>query len=103
MRVAALAAAFGFVAAPVCAGVETRAAEGRVHIEARTAPLSDVLDDLARHTGVKVVDEGAPPRDLVTATLDRGTLVEALLAVYEGLDLAYVIQLDASGGGVAKL
>jgi hypothetical protein len=103
MRVAALVAALGLVAAPLCAGVETRAADGRVRIEARAAPLCDVLDDLARHTGMKVAYEGAPPRDLVTATLDRGSLVEALLAVFEGLDLTYVIQLDATGSGVAKL
>ena len=97
MRVAAIFAALGLAAAPLCAGVQTRADDGRVRIEARAAPLSDVLDDLARQTGMKVVYEGAPPRELITATLDRGTLVEALLAVLEGLGLTYVIQLDATG------
>ena len=103
MRVAAIFAALGLTAAPLGAGVQTRAADGRVRIEARAAPLSDVLDDLARQTGMKVTYEGAPPRELITATLDRGTLVEVLLAVFEGLGLTYVIQSDAAGTGVAKL
>ncbi len=103
MRVAAILAALGLVATPLCAGVETRAEGGRVRIEARAAPLSEILDDLARQTGMKVVYEGGPPRALVTATLDRGTLVEALLAVFEGLDLTYVIELDATGTRAVKL
>lgn len=103
MRVTALLAALGFLAVPLRAGVETQSSEGRIRIEAHAAPLCDVLDDLARHTGMKVVYEGSPPREPVTATLERSTLEEALLAVFEGLGLTYVIQLDAAGTGVAKL
>jgi hypothetical protein len=103
MRVAAILAALGLAAAPLGAGVQTQADDGRVRIEARAAPLCDVLDDLARQTGMKVVYEGGPPRELITATLDRGTLVEALLAVFEGLDLTYVIELDATGTRAVKL
>ncbi len=103
MRVAALVATLGLAAIPLHAGVQTRVADGRVRIEAKAVPLSDVLDDLARKTGMKVAYEGAPPRVLVTATLDRDSVAEALLAIFEGLGLTYVIQLDASGTGVAKL
>jgi hypothetical protein len=97
MRVAAIATALALAAAPIGAGVETRAAHGRIHLEARAAPLCDVLDDLARKTGMKVVYEGARPRELITTTLDRDTLVETLAAVLEGFDLTYAIQLDATG------
>ncbi len=103
MRRAAILAALVLLATPLRAEVETWAEDGRVRINARAAPLSEVLDDLARRTGMKVAYEGAPPHELVTATLERGTLVEALLAVFEGLDLTYVIELDATGKGVAKL
>jgi hypothetical protein len=96
MRVAAILAALGLVTAPLGARVETRAADGRIQLQARAAPLCEILDDLARHTDMKVVYEGVPPRDLITTNLERGTLVEVLLAVLEGLGLAYAIQLDAT-------
>ena len=48
------------------AEIDVRAtAGGRVSLKVNAAPLSEVLDRLARQTGMKVVYDGAPPRALV--------------------------------------
>jgi len=44
---------------------------GRVSVHVNAAPLSEVLDRLARQTGMKVVYDGPPPRAVV-----RGRQVE---------------------------
>jgi hypothetical protein len=85
------------------AEVQVRAVEGRIDLQARAAPLSEVLDQLARQTGMKVVYEGAPPRQPITTTIERRTPVEALLSVLEGLGLNYAATLDNSGTHVQML
>lgn len=75
----------------------------RVTVEATTAPISEVLDRLARQTGMKVTYEGGVPRTLVTTRIERATPAEAVLAVLEGLGLSYALLLDPTGTRVETL
>ena len=98
-----IAAALALLAAPVRAGVEVTAADGHVNVTAAQAPLSDVLDGLARKTRMKVVYEGGTPRNPVTIELRGHTPAEAVLRVLEGLGLNYALALDLSGTQVETL
>ena len=77
--------------------------EGRVDLTARSAPLSEILDRLARQTKMQVTYEGAPPRHLVTAALQSTTPAQAVLSVMEGLGVNYALQLDPTGREVRTL
>ena len=74
-----------------------------VTIVATATPVSEVLDRLARQTGMKVVYEGSVPRTLVTTRIERRTPAEAVLAVLEGLGLGYALRLDPTGNRVESL
>lgn len=74
-----------------------------VIIVARATPVSEVLDRLARQTGMKVTYDGGAPRTLVTTRIERATPAEAVLAVLEGLGLAYALQTDPTGSRVETL
>ena len=82
---------------------EVKVAGGRVHIQATAAPVSEILDRLARTTGMKVVYDGAPPSDRLTAAIDAGSETEALSRLLEGLGLTYAFKLDATGRHVETL
>jgi hypothetical protein len=97
------AAALALLAAPLCAGVEITASDGRVDVSAAQAPLSDVLDGLARKTRMKVVYDGATPRTPVTVDLRRRTPAEAVIGVLEGQGVNYMLALDVSGTQVETL
>jgi hypothetical protein len=98
-----LAAALALLAAPLLAGVEITASDGRVDVTAAQAPLADVLDGLARKTRMKVVYDGATPRTPVTVDLRRRTPAEAVLGVLEGQGVNYMLALDVSGTQVETL
>src|SRR5688500_18713717 len=85
------------------AGVEVRVNGDRVDVMAINAPLADVLDGLSRQTKIKLVYEGAPPRQLVSVDLKDRTPAEAVLAVLEGQGLAYAVALDPTGTHVKTL
>jgi len=91
------------VAAPVGAEVSVKAANGHLDVVATTAPLADVLDRVARQTGMKIVYEGAAPRQLVTVSLLGRTPAEAVNALLEGQGLNYALIADASGTTVQTL
>jgi hypothetical protein len=79
-------------------------AGGRVSLKVSAAPLSDVLDRLARQTGMKVVYDGAPPRALVRGRqVENVTPAEAVADVLEGLGVSYALRLDATGAKVDTL
>lgn len=100
----ALLAGLGLAAAlPAAAEVSVAVNDGRVDLNARSAPLAEVLDQLARQTAMEVTYEGAPPRNLVTAALLSATPAQAVLSVLEGLGLNYAIQLDRTGRQVRTL
>lgn len=76
---------------------------GRVDVRATAAPLSEVLDRLSKQVGMKVVFEGPPERQLVTATLVGRTPAEAVLGILDGLGLNYALSTDSTGQHVQTL
>lgn len=102
-RLGLIAGAALLAAGPAAAEVTIAVNQGRVNLDARSAPLSDVLDRLARQTAMQVTYEGTPPRNLVTASVAAATPAQAVLSVLEGLGVNYAIQLDASGSQVRTL
>jgi hypothetical protein len=103
MRLAAASVVLALASAPAAAEVLVRVSGGQVDLSATAAPLADVLDRLARQTGMKVVYEGPAPRQLVTVSLHGRTPAETVLAVFEGLGLNFALLGDASGTGVQTL
>jgi hypothetical protein len=91
------------IAAQASAEVQVRVANGRVDLEATRAPLSDVLDRLAKRTGMKVTYDGAPQRTPVSLTLTNRTPAEAVLGVLDGLGLNYAVRMDLTGTRVEAL
>jgi len=90
-------------ASEVHAGVDVHAAGGRVDVRATAAPLAEVLDRLSKQIGMKVVFEGPPERQLVTATLVGRTPAEAVLGILDGLGLNYALSMDPTGRQVLTL
>ena len=90
-------------AAPATAEVAVRVSGGQVDLTATAAPLADVLDRLARQTGMKVVYEGPAPRQLVTLSLHGRTPTETVLALFEGLGVNFALVADPSGSRVQTL
>ena len=72
-------------------------------LTATAAPLADVLDRLARQTGMKVVYEGPAPRQLVTLSLHGRTPTETVLSVFEGLGVNFALVADPTGARVQTL
>ena len=103
MRLAFVLTLVLLAASDVRAGVEVRVTGDRVDIMAINAPLADVLEGLARQTRVKLVYEGAPPRQLVSVDIKDRTPAEALLAVLDGQGLAFAVALDPTGTRVQTL
>ena len=87
----------------VQADVEVTKSGDRLDVTADKAPVSEVLDGLARQTRMKVVYEGSVPRTPVTVELRGRTPAQAVLGVLEGLGLNYALVLDASGTQVETL
>ena len=85
------------------AEVTVHAAAGRVDVTAKAAPLAEVLDRLARQTGMKVVYEGAAPRQLVSVSLLGRSPAEAVHDLLEGQGLNYALLGDSAGTGVQTL
>jgi hypothetical protein len=103
MRPAAVLLGLALAASPAGAEVLVRVSGEKVDLTATAAPLADVLDRLARQTGMKVVYEGPAPRQLVTLSLHGRTPAETVLAVFEGLGINYALVADASGTRVQML
>lgn len=99
-----MAAALALVlSTPLRAGVEVTATGDRLDVTAAQAPVSEVLDGLARKTRMKVVYDGPVPRTPVTVELRGRTPAQAVLGVLEGLGLNYALVLDVSGTEVETL
>ena len=96
--------ALALLAWPTAAAeINVRVAEGRVDLSANAAPVADVLDRLSKQTGMKVVYEGPPPRQLVSVSLAGRTPAEAVVGLLEGLGLNYMLLGDPSGTRVQTL
>jgi hypothetical protein len=103
MRRAAWLVGLAFAAGPAAAEVAVRVSGVQVDLTATAAPLADVLDRLARQTGMKVVYDGSAPRQLVTLSLHGRTPAETVLALFEGLGINYALVADATGARVQTL
>jgi hypothetical protein len=70
----------------------------RVSLKAVAVPLPDLLEALARETGLEVVwSLQPPPRPLVTVTLDEALSSDAVPSILAGLRFSYALGLDATG------
>jgi hypothetical protein len=85
---AVLAARFG------AAQTEVRRVGDTLDVRATAAPVSEVLDRIARETGMKVTYDGSPPRARVSVTLTGVTPAQAVLRVLEGQGLNYALRMD---------
>ena len=103
MRVLAALVVVALAARPAAAEVAVRVSGGHVDLTATAAPLAEVLDRLARQTGMKVVYEGAAPRQLVTLSLHGRTPMETVLSVFDGLGVNFALVADPSGSRVQTL
>jgi hypothetical protein len=98
-----------FLAAPAAAEVTVRvvpatgATPAHVELTARAAPLAEVLDRLGRQIGMKVVYEGASPRQLVTLSLQGRSPAETVLGLLEGQGLNFALVSDPTGARVETL
>lgn len=101
--VLAVTALLGTSAGLAGADVRVRLRGDRIDIEASNAALADILVELARQTGMKVVYDGPPPRAPLTTILNDRSQPEALLALFEGLGLSFALSLDPTGTRVDTL
>jgi len=97
VAVALLAAALGR------ADTDVRRSGDRVDVRATASPLAEVLDRLARQTGMKVIYDGPAPRGRVTVNLSGVTPVQAVLSVLEGQALNYALLMDPAATRVETL
>ena len=83
--------------------VDVRLRNSLVTIEARNAPLGDVLDRLSQVSGMKVTYEGERPTTPVTVSLDGVSEIDAVPKLLEGLGISYFLRADSSGDRVETL
>ena len=103
MRMALSAALVVLACSPLAADVEVQMAGDRVSLRAVSAPVAEVLERLARTTGMRVVYDGPVPRQSLTTTLEAREPAEAVLSLLEGLGLNYALVMDPSGMRVDQL
>jgi hypothetical protein len=96
------ALALPVVSAP-SSGFEIRVEKGLVSIDAHEAPLSEVLDQLGRQTGMKLVYEAGRPHQIVSASIAGLPPPVALTKLLEGLGVGYGFSLDPTGTRVQTL
>lgn len=91
------------IATPGMAAVDIRVSGQSVDIQASNAPLAEILDRLSRQTQMRIVYDGAPPRQTVSLDLRGRTPVEAVTAALEGQGVNYALAMDATGTRVETL
>jgi len=100
----ALSAVSALLAAgPLRAQVVVNPTSGRVSIRAAGQPVSSLLEQLARQTGMKVEYEKAPPRQGVSLVVEDRTPAQAIVALLDGLNIPYALSLTADGLKVETL
>jgi hypothetical protein len=88
---------------PGSGDVTVRVLQGRIDVSAKNAVLADILDRVARQTGMVVTYEGPPPRQVVSLTVRTRPVAEALAQILEGQGLNYALVMDTTATRVAKL
>ena len=102
-RASALTFAALLAAGHGAAQTEVRRSGDKVDLRANASAVSEVLDRLARETGMKVSYDGPPPRARVSVTLTGVTPAQAVLSVLEGQGLNYAMRMDPTGTRVDTL
>jgi hypothetical protein len=103
VRTVVLTTFLGVLASHLAAEVEIRQSGDRVSLTAVSAPAAEILDRLARQTGMRIVYDAQPPRQLITTRLEQRTAAEAVLGIMEGLGLNYALVMDSAGTQVEQL
>jgi hypothetical protein len=98
-----LALVMALLAPSAGAEVMVRGGSDAVDVEASAAPLSEVLDRMARLTGMEIVYEGTPPSQRITLAIEGRTPSDAVIAILEGQGLNYALVADPSGARVQTL
>jgi hypothetical protein len=83
--------------------VTVRAVQGKIDITARNAVLADVLDRVAKQTGMVINYEGPPPQARISLSLRGRAPADVVVQLLEGQGLNYALVMDASATKVAKL
>jgi hypothetical protein len=83
--------------------LEVSAADGRLTIRTIGTPLADVLQEVARKTGMQVVFETRPPRQLVSANIEGLPEEEAIARLFEGQSVSWAVQLAANRRRIERL
>jgi hypothetical protein len=91
------------LAQPAAPRLEVSASDGRLAIRATATPLADVLDEVARKTGMVVVFETARPRQPVTANIPSLPEEEAIARLLEGQPVSWGVKLSANRRRVERL
>jgi hypothetical protein len=92
------------LAVPDARRLEVSASAGRVTITASRVPLSEVLEELVRKTGIEVVFESSSARAvLVSADIRALPEEEAIAKLFDGLPVSWGVKLRADQRRVERL
>jgi hypothetical protein len=75
----------------------------RIDVRANGESISEVLDRIARQTGMKVTYEGGTPRARITRQVSGVTPAQAVVGVLDGQGLSYFMELDRTSTQVQTL
>jgi len=103
VRTLALLSAVFLLAPPAAPRLEVSASDGRLTIRATATPLADILDEVARKTGMAVVFETARPRQPVTANIQSLPEEEAIARLLHGQPVSWGVKLSANRRRVERL
>jgi hypothetical protein len=85
------------------ADTDVRGSGDKVEVHATAAPLTEVLDRVARQTGMKVAYDGPQPRARVSLNLPPVTPTQAVLSILEGQGLNFALRMDPTGTRIETL
>ncbi len=84
-------------ARPSAGDVRVSVSGAGLELRATAAPVSEVLERLAKQTGMKLVYDGPAPRQLVTVAVSGRSTADTVLAVLEGLGVNFALASAPSG------
>jgi hypothetical protein len=85
------------------ADVQVKLRDGRMTIEATNVSIAEILDRVAKNTGMKVIYDGPPPTQNVKVSLTERTPADAVLGILEGRGLNFAVILNTAGTQVQTL
>jgi hypothetical protein len=103
MRVLVLTSTLMIAAAAASADVKVSLHEGRMDILATRVSIADILDRVARQTGMKIIYDGPRPQKMLTKSVTNRTPADAVLGMLEGEGLNFAVILNAAGTQIETL